>query len=1058
MRPIQLEMTNFGPYRDATIDFEHLDQDQVFLISGDTGAGKSTIFDAMTVALFNATTGEREPREMRSTFATPEDPLTKVVFYFENGDSLYKLERVIEQERKAARGSGTTRQKPDANLAIVKSVGGPEIAKIASKPADVASEIDNLLHLTADQFKQIILLPQNEFRKFLNSKTADKQDILQKIFGTQLFDRFKFQVKVQFDQASRANSQYEHQLQGEFASQVWDDGERQALVQAPSHERLSLVEGFVNGHQASLNLATEHYQASAKISSEADKAYQDALTLDADFKRLAELEQRYQVQVTEKAQTIAHERGHLSDLQWANGLSKTVSGISETQKAIAKTELDLIAAKEKSEHYHHILGNVQQLLLNMETERQSIKDKRELILVWTSLKESAKSRERLLREVDAIQNEKQLLVSQLSDGQAQEAMLQAELKDLQAQLVDPEDLTKLTRAYDQAVLRQANLKETQVARDAFSKKIQLAKARLEDEVAKQAQLEQALTQVTEDLSKQLEDRRVLMVAQLREELEDGQACVVCGAIDHPYAHDHLNADEEALRMAMDKVEGLKADKTRLQTQFENQAKSIVEHQEALAEQEAELAQQATALEDKYMDFKSELQAVVEGQDLPVMYEANDVMIVLSSLQQSIAEKQAQADRLQAKLSKVTETLEGLKLSIQENQGQVTTQDSLLADRLAQLDEIALDEPDLKTVEVYDQKINDAQAVILDFEKAEKGANDEYHEVNAATGEIDGQVKTMQLGLENRQTDLKNLTEQLQACLDDPTAPTDDQLVLADWVSELEAGRLNQLTHSIATFDTMKAELEQNIVDLKQALVDKKVPELEVLMAQRDLAANHKDEALRSQTDAQHVYQATHSTLENIKAILERQGEGAERYQELGDLYDTINGKNPDKLKLETYVVQAYLRQVIVYANRHYFPLLTNGRYQFRLSDQARSGRTDSGLDIDVDDLVTGATRSTKTLSGGETFIAALAIALSLSEVVQNSSNGVAIEALFIDEGFGSLDKETLEKAMESLERIGENRMVGVISHVEEMKERISQQLVIEKQGDGSSIVTSKSKN
>jgi exonuclease SbcC len=230
------------------------------------------------------------------------------------------------------------------------------------------------------------------------------------------------------------------------------------------------------------------------------------------------------------------------------------------------------------------------------------------------------------------------------------------------------------------------------------------------------------------------------------------------------------------------------------------------------------------------------------------------------------------------------------------------------------------------------------------------------------------------------------------------------------------------------------------------------------MAQRDLAANNKDEALRAQTDANHVYQGTKSTLENIQSIFARQGEGAERYQELGDLYDTINGKNPDKLKLETYVVQAYLRQVLDYANRHYFPLLTNGRYQFRLSDQARSGRTDSGLDIDVDDLVTGATRSTKTLSGGETFIAALAIALSLSEVVQNSSNGVAIEALFIDEGFGSLDKETLEKAMESLERIGENRMVGVISHVEEMKERISQQLVIEKQGDGSSIVTAKSKN
>ena len=160
MRPVQLELTNFGPYRKEVINFTQFDHAPLFLIGGDTGAGKSTLFDAMTVALFATTSGDRNVEEMRSTFAGPEDDLTKVTFYFQQGNHLYRIDRVLQQER-AKQGGGTTMQKATASLVIVDKIGGQEIEKLGDKIKEVSDQIEQILGLNAEQFKQIILLPQN---------------------------------------------------------------------------------------------------------------------------------------------------------------------------------------------------------------------------------------------------------------------------------------------------------------------------------------------------------------------------------------------------------------------------------------------------------------------------------------------------------------------------------------------------------------------------------------------------------------------------------------------------------------------------------------------------------------------------------------------------------------------------------------------------------------------------------------------------------------------------------------------------------------------------------
>ena len=229
MRPVQLELTNFGPYRKEVINFTQFDHAPLFLIGGDTGAGKSTLFDAMTVALFATTSGDRNVEEMRSTFAGPEDDLTKVTFYFQQGQHLYRIERVLQQER-AKRGGGTTIQKATASLVIVDKIDGQEIEKLGDKIKEVSDQIEQILGLNAEQFKQIILLPQNDFSRFLKEDSKTKTQILKKIFGTGIFDRFQKSLEERLRQSNKDMEKRQAQLDGHFTSQVWSEEELAVLA------------------------------------------------------------------------------------------------------------------------------------------------------------------------------------------------------------------------------------------------------------------------------------------------------------------------------------------------------------------------------------------------------------------------------------------------------------------------------------------------------------------------------------------------------------------------------------------------------------------------------------------------------------------------------------------------------------------------------------------------------------------------------------------------------------------------------------------------------------
>lgn len=346
MRPVQLELTNFGPYRKEVINFTQFDHAPLFLIGGDTGAGKSTLFDAMTVALFATTSGDRNVEEMRSTFAGPEDDLTKVTFYFQQGKHLYRIERVLQQER-AKRGGGTTMQKATASLVIVDKIGGQEIEKLGDKIKEVSDQIEQILGLNAEQFKQIILLPQNDFSRFLKEDSKTKTQILKKIFGTGIFDRFQKSLEERLRQSNKDMDKRQAQLDGHFASQVWSEEELAVLTQTPASEKLARLEELLSQRQESLteqkSILKDAYEDLVKL----QKSLQTAQDLAKIFQELKQAKERYRLEIEEGAQEQAEAKAHLEELQFAQGLQETISSLKQYQKQLLQLEQDLEIAQEE---------------------------------------------------------------------------------------------------------------------------------------------------------------------------------------------------------------------------------------------------------------------------------------------------------------------------------------------------------------------------------------------------------------------------------------------------------------------------------------------------------------------------------------------------------------------------------------------------------------------------------------------------------------------------------------------------------------------------------------
>ena len=1053
MRPVQLELTNFGPYRKEVINFTQFDHAPLFLIGGDTGAGKSTLFDAMTVALFATTSGDRNVEEMRSTFAGPEDDLTKVIFYFQQGKQLYRIERVLQQER-AKRGGGTTMQKATASLVIVDKIGGKEIEKLGDKIKEVSDQIEQILGLNAEQFKQIILLPQNDFSRFLKEDSKTKTQILKKIFGTGIFDRFQKSLEERLRQSNKDMDKRQAQLDGHFASQVWSEEELAVLIQTPAPEKLARLEELLSQRQESLteqkSILKDAYEDLVKL----QKSLQTAQDLAKIFQELKQAKERYRLEIEEGAQEQAEAKVHLEELQFAQGLQETISSLKQYQKQLLQLEQDLEIAQEELSEKQQAFEGVKAQKEALAAQSKDSLQKEEELETW---KEDIIYAQSLVREQEKIKrsstNYKQLEETYQQASKKIET-LNKSLSDLEANRLSLDSLHEAEKLLQSVGYNVDN----QLAQDL--KEIEDLKQELAKTEKRQQGLSLDIDQVQESL-KELEDqlattlasRRQLMIAQLQAELEDGQPCMVCGSIDHPKV-DGTQANEAALKDLMNQVEELQAQKEKKVATLSNRQATLSEVESKRQDLLDQVAKVKLALEKHYQ----ELQEQVKGQfdfDFSEDYEADCGQALLRKVEQYYQDlhkrfDKEEADRVhyQEKLGQAQEKSIDLAKAYQEAKAALDQ----AKERLKELQEA---HQELESVEVYQERISLAKQELDLYNKQVKENSEAYNQLHADIQGIKGQLESLTKSKENASQETKRLSAELDQSLMAEGALTNDLEQIQLWLLEVNKQAIPELQAQLTSYQTLKQELKAQIVKGQELIKDQEKPDLgNLTQAVEDCQESYDKQLAQVSVIEKGIKDAT-ATYQAAKTLQDSNQEAFKAHQELSDLVKVVKGENTaltGRLNLEVYVIRQYFQQILDYANANYIGLLTDNRYSFVLSEEGRRARDHFGLDINVYDQLTGSERSVKSLSGGETFIAALAIALSLSEVVQNTSKGAVVEALFIDEGFGSLDKEALTKAIAVLEQIGENRMVGVISHVDDMKEGIAQQLAIIKSHDGSSRI------
>ena len=769
---------------------------------------------------------------------------------------------------------------------------------------------------------------------------------------------------------------------------------------------------------------------------------------------MEQAKERYRLEIEEGAQGQAEAKSHLEELQFAQGLQETISSLKQYQKQLLQVEQDLEIAQEALSAQEQAFEEVKAQKETLATQSEDFLQKEGKLEAW---KEAIIYAQSLAQEQEKIKqssaNYKRLEETYQRASKEIELLSQS-LSDLEANRLSLESLheaEKLLQSVGYSVDKQLaqDLKEI----EGLNQELAKTEKRHQTLSLDSDQAQEILKRLEEKLRTTLASRRQLMIAQLQAELEDGQPCMVCGSLDHPKV-DGTQADEAALKDLMDQVEELQAQK-------EKQVATLSNCQATLSEVESkrqDLLDQVAKVKLTLQKHYQELEEQVKGQfefDFSEDYEAVRGQTLLSAVEKHYQELQKRYDKEEAdlvhyqeELAKAQEKATDLAKSYQEAKSALDQ----TKERLKDLQEA---HPELESVEVYQERISLAKQELDLYNKQVKENGEAYNQLHADIQGIKGQLESLTKSKEKTSQETKRLSAELNQSLKAEVALTNDLEQIQLWLLEVNKQAIPKLQAQLTSYQTLKQELQTQISKNQELLQNQEKPDLAALTQEVRIRQESYDKQLSQVSVLEKGLKDATATYQAAKTLQDSNQEAFKAHQELSDLVKVVKGENTaltGRLNLEVYVIRQYFQQILDYANANYIGLLTDNRYSFVLSEEGRRARDHFGLDINVYDQLTGSERSVKSLSGGETFIAALAIALSLSEVVQNTSKGAVVEALFIDEGFGSLDKEALTKAITVLEQIGENRMVGVISHVDDMKEGIAQQLAIIKSHDGSSRI------
>lgn len=965
MRPIKLTMSAFGPYAETTVlEMDELGRSGLYLITGDTGAGKTTIFDAMIFALYGRASGEnREPAMLRSQYAAPDTP-TMVELLFEYAGKNYTIRRNPEYQRPAKRGGGTTTEKADVTLWY------PD-GRVLTKQREVDEAVRDIIGIDRNQFTQIAMIAQGDFLKLLLATTEERKKIFRRIFRTEPFWELQERLKKESGRLKRqlddARLGMEHHIRSVRCTEddIRSQEELQKAVngQLPFTDVMSLIETLLMRDQNEEKRLEQEIARDEETLTKLTAAIGKAQTLQKARESLREAEEELARELPHRERLLASwnaekekAKEHKTLAEWLEACEEQADRDAEQGKRIegraVDTEQEKRIAEGTADTERKTLGEwIVRLEASLPEYRELDDRKKNIADLSDTLASSERQRTQKQERMGALKQE--------TEGKRQE---QQELTHA------GEERERLLSDAEKSEERLAKLDGLERTFDEYKKLEE--KCEKAQEVYLQARAEAEEAKAAYD-----RDNRAYLDAQagiLAETLKDGERCPVCGALEHPHpAHGGAAAPNRE--------------------QLDERKEQAERAQESAAEESKRAGEAAGKVQEKRMSLIEQVSELLHV----------DADIEPAEYRMLAAEQKAD-----------TETrLAACRARIAEEEARITRRETL------------------------EREITEAEQTLEALKTELAGL-----EIAIASG-------TAQK--EEAESGLKLLSERL---LFEGGQDAEESWKRLKRQQESRSEALEQAQRETAACEKQIGSLEGQIRQLREQLAEAPDSHAEENEEQRDRLLFRKKELTREKENVH----ARWSANERSRELLAAQAEEAEKTEEhfiwVRALSDTANGNlgGKEKIMLETYIQMTYFDRIIARANTR-FMMMSGGQYELERRREAENHVSQSGLELNVVDHYNGTRRSVKTLSGGESFQASLSLALGLSDEIQASAGGVRLDTMFVDEGFGSLDEDALEQAMKALLGLTEgNRLVGMISHVAALKERIDKQIVVTKSKSGGS--------
>lgn len=1037
MQPISLKLENFGPYEDSLIDFSNFYAQSLFLITGKTGAGKTTIFDGMCYALYGSTSGGlRQGKEMRSNFAEIGKK-TKVVFTFKQGKKTYEVVREPEQLVKKQRGEGYREQAAIVSLTVFDE-DSKEINQL-TKQKDVGPFLSELIQLNDQQFAQIVMLPQGEFRRFLNADSDSKEKVLRKLFNTYFYQNIAETLRQHKKKQETSLKEVKQEL---------------VLLTSQLEWQAAFDEKKTNDmyYQDILVLYKEQ---EAIYFNEEQELTDELVLLRGNLKKNQEL-----IQSETKIVELFKEKSELTDKLIA--LKENSEEIKESQtyadllSKAAKIETTFNGLRELKEQYKATLANEQKVIQDKEKNELELDANRKILSDLMAEEELIQQFELTLKEIDVsiplfekkneLETKRKKLEQTLSVLVSEKEQLKIRRIDLEKELIKSQEIVEMKASIIeekyQLIKREEDSLEKIEKTKSYLKECQKMIVLKEQQMSLKKQKTNLENEWQEKLVRQKQlknDFAKAQIAKLSLDLIEGEACVVCGSLEHPNPSHGIEISKEEMSQLERSLE--LAEEAQL-----NCKEQIIVLENEITFKNNELA----SLEKETETTKKTIQTYFD-----VATKESDWLTVLNQNYQSLTKQvKEKVDNL-SRIEKAEQTLEGLKKEALEIATKDNSQEQIIRDNENEELQLKVSYEDLVTrlPKEWNNSLEMKQEAVKINERV-KTWRMEVEILNEKLVNQNNQLLIETTTLENISMQKNERQEKIQIedkkIVEFLKASSLDEVTLTELILNLDT--LPVIEQKVKKYEQELHTFETNLEKIINRLEDKTEPDLTQIIASQEKLVEQEKLQQEILTTLQYRIKQNEKILKTVTAKEVVMKTDLDALEELTELTNVMTGDGGNKLSMERFVLQTYLKRILERANEKLI-LLTHGRYQFELKEEQGSFKKKTGLEINIFDDNVGSLRGVNTLSGGESFIAALSLALSLAEVIQEEAGGIKIDAMFIDEGFGSLDEDALEMAIRSLESIeGDGRLIGIISHVRELKERIPQQLQIKSTIDGKSYV------